>query len=56
MRELEKQIPYVYIEVSGMTIEEAKKRMQAGERPDVISYPKGFVYGEDFISLERKKL
>ena len=54
MRELEKQIPYVYIEVSGMTIEEAKKRMQAGERPDVISYPKGFVYGEDFISLERR--
>lgn len=39
----EKSHPYVFITVEGLTTEEARDRLAAGERPDLISYPLGFV-------------
>ncbi len=54
MRALERQLPYVYIDVHGMTAEEASERLAKGERPDVISYPMGFIGEEGLLKLELK--
>ena len=56
MRELEKQLPYVYIDVEGMTLEDARARMAAGERPDVISYPAGAFDEKGMMGLERRRV
>ena len=40
--EFEKNNPYVFITVVGMTPEEAEQRLAAGERPDIFSFPLGF--------------
>ena len=47
MKTLSKTLPYVYINVSGMTAEEAEQRFLKGERPDVVSYPAGFKLNGD---------
>lgn len=54
MRELEKQLPYVYIDVEGMTAADARARLDAGERPDAISYPCGFIDEEGLLGLEHR--
>lgn len=40
-RRFERRTPYVFIELKGMTLEEAKRRIAEGERPDMISFPQG---------------
>ena len=44
----EKQHPYVFLEVEGLTAEEAESRLAAGEQPDLMSFPLGF--GEGFVA------
>ena len=39
----EKKYPGMYIEVEGMTVQEAQERLQKGEKPDLYSFPLGFV-------------
>lgn len=50
MRAFEKQNPYVYINVSGLTPEEAQKKLDSGEHPDIVSYPLGFFKDADIFS------
>ncbi|MBQ9942521.1 MAG: hypothetical protein IJP03_05895 [Christensenellaceae bacterium] len=38
----EKKHPYVFIEVMGLTPEEARQRLERGERADLYSYPLGY--------------
>jgi hypothetical protein len=38
----ERNMPGVFIEVHGMTAQEAQQRLESGETPDLISYPTGF--------------
>jgi len=38
----EKQNAYVFIELEGLTPAEARQRMDAGEFPDIVSFPLGF--------------
>lgn len=40
--EFEKNNPYVFIDVVGMTPDEAEQRLATGERPDIFSFPLGF--------------
>lgn len=41
--DFEKRNPYVFIDVMGMTPDEARERLKKGENPDIISFPLGFV-------------
>lgn len=56
MRAMEKLMPYTYIDISAMTPSEAARRLKAGEKPDVISYPWGFIGKEGMLELEEKKV
>lgn len=47
----ERQNPYVFIDVQGMTPEEAQERLASGESPDILSFPMGFVE-EGLMPLE----
>ncbi|MGI6168762.1 MAG: hypothetical protein ACOYI4_03465, partial [Christensenellales bacterium] len=38
----ESRTPGVFIETTGMTAQEAKQRLQSGERPDLVSFPTGY--------------
>ncbi len=38
----ERSSPYVFIKLLGMTPSEAKERISNGERPDIVSFPKGY--------------
>ena len=49
----EKQNTYVYIDLYAMTAEEAKEKLNAGERPDIISFPLGFIAEEELGDLEK---
>ncbi|MBR2223822.1 MAG: hypothetical protein IJ973_05800, partial [Christensenellaceae bacterium] len=49
----EKQNTYVYIDLYAMTAEEAKVKLDAGERPDIISFPLGFIAEEELGDLEK---
>ena len=49
----EQNTPYVFVELSGITAEEAKKRLSDGEKPDVISYPKGFADEYKLVAVEK---
>jgi len=42
MRAFEKQNPYVFINVNGLTPDEARQKLASGETPDIVSYPLGF--------------
>lgn len=55
MKTLSKTLPYVYINVSGMTAEEAEQRFLKGERPDVVSYPAGFKLSGELIELDYRE-
>jgi len=48
----EKSTPYVFIEIRGITAEAAAELMEKGERPDMISYPMGFVNEEELTETE----
>ena len=48
----EKSYPGMYIEVAGMTVEEAQQRLQKGERADLYSFPLGFVPPEEFCVID----
>ena len=39
----ERQHPYVYVDVIGMTPEEAEERKKSGESPDILSFPMGYL-------------
>lgn len=39
----ERQHPYVYVDVIGMTPEEAEERKKNGESPDILSFPMGYL-------------
>ena len=43
IRSFEKQHPYVFIDLVPLTPEEAEKKLAAGERPDLCSFPLGFM-------------
>ncbi|MHB1315908.1 MAG: hypothetical protein ACYCX2_10560 [Christensenellales bacterium] len=47
----ERSIPGMYIEVVGMTIDEAQQRMQNGEYPDLYSFPLGFMPQGDLCEI-----
>jgi|GEM_PF-2314568 len=47
----EKNNLYFFVEIEGMTMDEARSRMSQGEKPDIISYPNGFF--ENSLGLER---
>lgn len=47
----EKNTPYVFVDVRGMTAEAAKELLAEGERPDIISYPLGFIEDDDLLKL-----
>ena len=46
----EKSNPYVYMDVQGMTPQEAAQRMENGEQPDILSYPLGFLQNTDMLA------
>ena len=50
IRRFEKNNPYVYIEITGLTVTEAEEKLAAGERPDIISYPLGFFGDASFLA------
>ncbi len=44
---------HLFIDVIGMTAQEALERLEQGETPDIVSYPLGFfTNGEEFLPLE----
>lgn len=47
----EKNNLYFFIEIEGMTLQEANERLKSGEKPDIISYPNGFF--ENPVGLEK---
>lgn len=49
----ERNTPYVFVDLKGMTVEEAKRRMNEGEYPDLISYPAGTFDENKMTSLEK---
>lgn len=50
IRRFEKSNPYVYIEITGLTVSEANEKLAAGEQPDIISYPLGFFDDAAFLA------
>lgn len=50
IRKFEKNNPYVYIEITGLTVAEAQDRLAAGEQPDIVSYPLGFFDDASFLA------
>ncbi len=45
---------HLFIDVIGMTAQEAEERLKNGEIPDIVSYPLGFfTTGDEFLQLEQ---
>jgi len=51
----ERSVPYVFIELRGMTVDEAKHRLAEGEMPDMISFPKGQIGDADMLEIPADK-
>ena len=51
----EKNTPYVFVNLKGITIQEANEKLAAGEQPDLISFPFGLLNGRDFCALEENE-
>lgn len=50
IREFEKENPYVFIDLVALTAEEANALLAAGERPDILSFPMGFIENAGLLS------
>ncbi len=51
----ERNTPYVFIDLKGMTVEEAQRRMSEGECPDVVSFPAGTLDERNMIGIDAPK-
>ncbi len=50
IREFEKNNPYVFIDLTALDMEEAGALLAAGQTPDILSFPLGFIENSDFLA------
>lgn len=48
----EKSKPYVFVNVQGITLDDAAARLMKGERPDIISFPSGSIDTAKMVDLD----
>ncbi len=52
----ESKHPYIYIEKTNLSAELANKKLENGEKPDIISFPLGFIPDSMLCSIRHEKL
>jgi len=50
-RSFEKKTPYVFFDIKGLSTEKARELLEQGEKPDIISYPMGFLSAKAELML-----